>query len=273
MKREINNKQFNIIDTNKANFDLKKINFLKKYNNPIIVEQKQNLKIIEFLDENNLNDQLNREFILKEGSSLEYLRLSNIPEQNTLESNFHMDLQENSKINIHLFELGSGESTNKLEANLDKNNTDIFINTLIKLNNNSKVFNSFNITHKHPNTFSDIRAKHLLDDNSKADFEAKALIQNGANYSKAFQDCKTILLSDNAIIKARPHLEILTDELEASHGAVTGELDKKAIYYLRSRGISEIEAKNILIEAFYLELIENIQDTNIKSWIKDMIQK
>ena len=66
-------------------------------------------------------------------------------------------------------------------------------------------------------------------------------------FQKAFQNCNTILLSDDATIFAQPHLEIYIDELEASHGTTTGTLNKEQLLYLQSRGISKDKAYDMLL--------------------------
>jgi len=246
-----------------------KLTFLDNYTDPIVVEKGKALKLIEWIDETTTSQKNKRDFILEEGSTLEYLKISTINKDCSLEIDFQIKLNKSAKANIHLFELGSGESINRIQSVLDDSEETIFINSLVHLDNTAKVFNSFDIIHNHSNTYSDLQVRHLLDGESKAEFEAKTIIENSAVYSKAFQNSKTILLSDNATIKARPHLEILVDELEASHGAVTGGLDENSLYYLRSRGLSENEAKKILLDAFCLKVIENIQDASIKEWLKE----
>ena len=66
---------------------------------------------------------------------------------------------------------------------------------------------------------------------------------------------------------SRPQLEIYIDELEASHGSTTGQLDGKQLFYLRSRGITEIEARKILIQAFANEMIDEIKDESVRERI------
>lgn len=248
------------------------ITFLDNYTDPIIVKKGLRLKAVDLMDKDCSSQSLNREFIIEEGASLEYLKLSLINENCSLDINYEIDLQKDAKLAIHLFELGSGNTINKLKTVLNKYGESIFINSLVKSTRNTTVLNDFHITHMHPNTYSDLQVSHLLDDKAKAEFTAKTIIENDALYSKAFQNSKTILLSDDAIIKASPHLEIFVDELEASHGAVTGGLDEQSLYYLRSRGLNELEAKNILIDAFCFKVLDNIEDESLKSWITEVLK-
>ena len=76
------------------------------------------------------------------------------------------------------------------------------------------------------------------------------------------------MLSDDAEVDVKPELEIFADDVKCSHGSTCGELDKDQMFYLRSRGISEENAKNILIGAFIEEPMSCIDNPNIRDWIK-----
>jgi Fe-S cluster assembly protein SufD len=71
---------------------------------------------------------------------------------------------------------------------------------------------------------------------------------------------------------SKPQLEIYIDDLEASHGSTTGQLDKDAMFYLQSRGINKQDAKKMLILAFANELIEQIEDENLKNMVQNSFE-
>ena len=118
------------------------------------------------------------------------------------------------------------------------------------------------------NSLSNINYKHSLKDSSKAVLKAKSIVNETAIGTKAFQNTNTILLSDDAVIFAQPHLEIYIDELEASHGATTGTLDKEQLLYLEARGIPKKLAYDMLLKAFEEKIAHNIKDEIIKEFIK-----
>jgi Fe-S cluster assembly protein SufD len=76
------------------------------------------------------------------------------------------------------------------------------------------------------------------------------VVRPGAHGTKARQSNRNLVLTDGAVVHAKPHLEIFTSDVKCSHGATSGRLDAEALFYLRSRGIGEREARQILIEAF-----------------------
>ena len=98
-----------------------------------------------------------------------------------------------------------------------------------------------------------------------------SIVEETASFSKAFQNSQTILLSDDSFIAVTPHLEILIDELEASHGATCGDLDKDSIYYLKSRGIKEEDAKVILLNALRNEVYESFENEDLSEYVKGLV--
>jgi len=114
---------------------------------------------------------------------------------------------------------------------------------------------------------SNQKAKSILQDKARGIFDALIKVENSAKYSKAHQNSKSILLNKGAYMASKPQLEIYIDELEASHGSTTGQLDEKALFYLRSRGINKMEARRVLILAFANELIDDIEDKSLRDII------
>lgn len=247
--------------------DLKDID--KKQSLKITIEENIKASIIEvFLNViENKEFLFHREFITKEGSNLTYLKYQDIRSLSKVNFDFKFDLKENSNMQINNLELGSTENINTYTSNLDNENTNLEIAGLVKLDGKTQSSSAFNITHIANSCTSDIKYKHSLNDNSKAVFQAKSVVEEKANFSKVFQNTDTILLSDDAVIFAQPHLEINIDELEASHGATSGSLDEEQLLYLCSRGIKKELAYEMLLKAFENEIYDNIQDKNIKDFV------
>ena len=80
------------------------------------------------------------------------------------------------------------------------------------------------------------------------------------------------MLSDESEVDVKPELEIFADDVKCSHGSTCGEIDKEQMFYLRSRGITEEDAKNILIDAFLEEPMSCIDNTYIKDWIQSLLK-
>ncbi|MDQ1345929.1 MAG: Fe-S cluster assembly protein SufD, partial [Pseudomonadota bacterium] len=84
----------------------------------------------------------------------------------------------------------------------------------------------------------------------RAVFNGKAIVHPGAQKSQARQTSRNLLLTPGAEIDTKPELEIYADDVQCNHGATTGQLDPAALFYLRSRGLSEQEARSALTRAF-----------------------
>ena len=211
---------------------------------------------------------VNRNFELDENANLEYVKVQDINESNSFIFNSNIEQKNSSNIDFTNFEYGNGFILNNFINNINSEKITYNLNGLVKLKDDTTCSNLIKTVHNAQSSISDINYKHSLKDSSKAVFKAKSLVNETALFTKAFQNTNTILLSDDAVIFAQPHLEINIDELEASHGATTGTLDKEQLLYLESRGIPKELAYDILLKAFEEKIANNIKDEIIKEFIE-----
>ncbi|MCB0751700.1 MAG: SufD family Fe-S cluster assembly protein, partial [Ignavibacteriae bacterium] len=113
--------------------------------------------------------------------------------------------------------------------------------------------------------------KGILDDKSHGVFSGKILVNQIAQKTNAFQSNKSVLLSDEASIDAKPQLEIYADDVKCSHGATVGKLDEQAYFYIRSRGVSAESARSMLIRAFIDDVVSEIKIDQLKEKVSDTI--
>lgn len=104
----------------------------------------------------------------------------------------------------------------------------------------------------------------ILDNKAHAVFQGKITVRRDAQGIEGHQLNKTLLLSDQAEIDSKPELEILADDVKCSHGATAGELDESGLFYLRSRGIPEAEARQLLMTAFAAQTLDKISDETVR---------
>ena len=143
------------------------------------------------------------------------------------------------------------------------------LNGLNKLRNSANSSTLVKTTHNNQSSRSNINYKNSLLDKSRAVVKIRSIVTQTGLYSKAFQNCNSILLSDDAVIFAQPFLEIFIDELEASHGTTTGTLNKEQLLYLQARGISKEKSYEMLLEAFENSIKNNIKDEKIKEFLEE----
>lgn len=115
--------------------------------------------------------------------------------------------------------------------------------------------------------------KGVLDGKSHGVFQGKILIRPDSQGINGDQLSKALLLSDDAAISCKPELEIHADDVKCSHGATSGEIDENALFYLQSRGIGEVEARDLLIGAFLGDVIDEIENTEIRDQFLTIVQR
>ena len=100
------------------------------------------------------------------------------------------------------------------------------------------------------------KIKNVLNDQSKGVYQGKIFVKNIAQKTDAYQLSKALILNDSAEFDAKPELEIYADDVKCSHGSTSGSIDLNSIHYLKSRGIPEKEAYQMLINGFLGEILE-----------------
>ncbi len=141
-----------------------------------------------------------------------------------------------------------------IEVNFSAINAVLHIYGLYQLRDNQFADIKTTINHLVPQCESKQIWRGVLEDASKAIFEGKIIVHPNAQKTNAQLSNKNLLLSDNADINTKPTLEIYADDVKCSHGATVGFLDQDALFYLRSRGIDENRAREILVQAFIDEI-------------------
>lgn len=183
-----------------------------------------------------------------------------------------VNVDKNAHAILKSFDIGGDQSLQLLKVELAER-AHVDAGHLLYLNEDSKRGTVSQIVHVGEHSTSKQEAKNILDGNARGIFDALIRVEHAAKYTKAEQNSKAILLHDDAYMAAKPQLEIYIDELEASHGATTGQLDRKQLFYLQSRGISYVEARKILVIAFANTLIEEVKDTRHQERIKEAFEK
>jgi Fe-S cluster assembly protein SufD len=164
------------------------------------------------------------------------------------------------------YDFGSGQGLHQLRVVLEER-AGADLHHLLYATADARLGTVSTIVHRGAHSRSSQIAKNILGDTARGIFDALIRVEPTARYTVAHQNNKAILLNDGAYMAAKPQLQIDIDELEASHGSTTGQLDARALFYLRSRGIDEHTARKMLILAFANEVIDTIADDKIREEI------
>lgn len=127
------------------------------------------------------------------------------------------------------------------------------------------------IDHAMPHCQSNEIYKGILSDKARGVFNGKVLVRQDAQKTNAFQQNSSLVLSNDAIMDAKPQLEIYADDVKCSHGATIGQLDHNSVFYLKSRGLNDEAAKNLLQKAFVGEVVTDFKIEAIKNRVLEKI--
>jgi Fe-S cluster assembly protein SufD len=196
------------------------------------------------------------EFKIEDSAHLEHSFLNLRPKGSTsfLVKKFQM-ARASFLRSLHI-DLGGGLSRTETYVDLNESGAEAFVNGLYLSNEKQHTDHQGIIRHIAPETISHQMFKGILADQSRAIFNAKIRIEQTAPKSSAQQLNKNLLLSEKAEVDSLPRLEILNDDVKATHGSTSGQIDPAQVFYLQSRAISKDQAMQMLIEGYALESLE-----------------
>ena len=160
-----------------------------------------------------------------------------------------------------------------IEINLNEENSSSSVFSALNLMNNEHQEIKTRINHNTPNSHSYQKVKNVLNHESKGVYQGKIFVKNNAQKTDAYQLSKALILNDAAEFDAKPELEIYADDVKCSHGSTSGSIDLNSIHYLKSRGIPEKEAYQMLINGFLCEILEKLSEEKIKNFLKAKLER
>lgn len=211
------------------------------------------------------------ELHVSENGNLNHIRL-----QNESKAAFHIgNVFVDQKPNSHYFSssvtFGAAISRVNISTRLDGQACETTLNGLYMGHGNQLIDNHTFIDHANPHCNSYESYQGILTDQAHGVFSGKIMVRPDAQKTDAKQSNNCLLLSDEAQINSKPMLEIYADDVRCTHGATVGQLNEDAIFYLRSRGISEQQAKNLLTYAFAEQVIEGITVKEVREHVDKIL--
>lgn len=131
--------------------------------------------------------------------------------------------------------------------------------------------NHTTVDHKLGHCESNEIYKGVMDGQSTGVFNGKVYVRPNAQKINAYQSNGNVLLSKDASIRSKPELEIYADDVRCSHGSTTGQLDEEGVFYLRSRGLSEKNARKLMVSAFIAEALEEIKNEDVRTFVDQLL--
>jgi Fe-S cluster assembly protein SufD len=127
------------------------------------------------------------------------------------------------------------------------------------------------IDHVRPHCTSRELYKGILDGKGRGVFNGKIVVHKDAHQTDALQTNKNLLLSPDASVDTKPQLEIFNNDVKCSHGSTIGRLDENSLFYLRTRGLEEADARRLLTYAFASELVNRITVGALRTLLNDRV--
>lgn len=168
---------------------------------------------------------------------------------------------------------GANFSRHDITAHIIGQNAECRLNGAYMVADHQHTDTTILMHHKQPHGRSNQTFKGIIDDHARAVFQGKVFVHQIAQKTDGYQLNNALLLSNTAEVDVKPELEIYADDVKCSHGATTGQLDTGPLFYLRTRGLSEAQAKFLLMQAFLGPALEEIRDETVREIFTDLSTK
>lgn len=244
--------------------------------NLIILGKNSKLSLVQCDDTTNQLASFNNsvtEIFVGDGAKLDHYKMQNLNNDSTLVNSTYIKQGANSNVSTNSISLNGGLLRNNTFVRLAGQGSHADILGIYLMDRKQHIDNQVFVDHQVPNCTSNELFKGILDEEASGVFKGHILVRQDAQNTNAFQKNKNILLTDTASIDTKPFLEIYADDVKCSHGATVGQLDEEAMFYLRQRGITEPNARMLLMYAFAAEVSNKISIKPLRDRIDDMIKK
>ena len=251
-------------------------NNFSQYRNLISVGDNTEVKFVERIQTLNDSTSMVNHFTqihCAKNTKVEYNKIQNNTPESRLIDTVNVYQEQDSTCDINTLIFGGSFTRNNLNFEQNGSNCESNMNGISILDDNQLADNHTFVDHKSAHCRSNEMYKGVYLGHSKGVFNGKIMVRPDAQKIDAFQSNNNLLLSDNSTIDSKPQLEIYADDVKCSHGCTIGQLDEKALFYMRSRGIGIEEAKAVLTYAFASEAIENISVEEVKLLAQKLLAK
>jgi Fe-S cluster assembly protein SufD len=251
-------------------------NLFLQSRNLVIVGKNAHLSMVHCDDSYNHQPSFSNiltEIYLGEQSTLDHYKLQNLNNESAFVSNTCFKLEANTSLESNSISLNGGVIRNNIRLLFNGPHGTANINGIYLMDRKQHIDNYVFIDHASPYCTSSELFKGVLDEHARGVFNGHVLVRKNAIKTDARQSNRNILLTDTARVNSKPFLEIYNDDVKCSHGSTTGQLDAEALFYLRQRGISEENARMLLMFAFADEVVGKIAIPQLRQRIEDMIKR
>lgn len=211
------------------------------------------------------------EIALAANAHVNHIRIQRESKQAFHLANCSVALEHASRYQSTSISLGSQISRYNLDIRLTEEAAECSVDGLALISSRQLADTHTCIDHVKPNGTSHQQHKCIVDGAAHAVFNGKIIVRPHAQRTNSSQSSRNLLLSKTAHVDTKPQLEIFADDVKCAHGATVGQLDPEEIFYLKSRGLSEVAARNLLTYAFGAEIISRISVPSLRHQLEQTV--
>lgn len=213
------------------------------------------------------------EVILDDGAALDWYELEESSGHTGRHTETIVRQAADSRLQLFSGTLKCGITRNNFTVHLDGKGAELRIDGMAIADGTRIADNSATVLHHAPHCTSNQTFKYLVSDNARGAFEGLIRVDHGAVGTQAYQNDRNLLGTPGARMHSRPQLEIYCDDVKCSHGAATGQLDERALFYMRARGIDLDVARPMLMNAFMADVIDSVTLSPLRDRLHHLVER
>lgn len=213
------------------------------------------------------------ELFVAENARLDYYHVEESTENTTRLSTLYLRQQAGSQVTIDGLTLFNGTTRNEYYCKFDGEHAELKLYGMGIEDRERKVSTYSHINHSVPNCKSDELFKYTVDDKAIGSFTGRIYVAEGATGTEAYQASRNLVGNDGAKMYSKPQLEIYNDDVKCSHGCAIGQLDPLQLFYMRTRGLKEHTARQLLRQAFMADVLAVIDEPTLQDRLQLLTER
>lgn len=213
------------------------------------------------------------ELRLAEGASVNFIRLQDCGDSAIETTRLVARIGDAATLNYSSIDIGGSLVRSDVDVSIENPGATFSAAGLYLSRGTQHIDNHIRVDHKVGPARSDAEFRGILHGRSRCVFNSKAVVHKGADGTDARQSNHNLLLSEQAEIDTKPELEIYADDVKCAHGATVGQLDKAALFYLRTRGIEQDAATAMLTRAFAASIVNKLPVKAATAFVTELVER
>lgn len=213
------------------------------------------------------------EIVALEGATVDYYDLEESSERTSRVSSVFVSQATGSNVLVDGITLLNGITRNNYRFEVNGEHCESHLLGMTIASGRQHVDSHTLISHNAPRSRSNEMFKYVLNDQAVGAFSGKILVKPDCPRTDAYQGNRNICASPQAKMYTKPQLEIYTDDVKCSHGATVGQLDQEALFYMRTRGVSEPVARQLLMQAFVSDVVDAVRLDSLRDRLHHLVEK